>query len=53
MNWPPNEVIYVLQDDDAIAYNAASTLVRLSGSSIEILRAGPVAESEIRRVIAG
>jgi L-threonylcarbamoyladenylate synthase len=53
MNWPPNEVIYVLQDDDAIAYNAASTLVRLTGDLVEILRAGPVTESEIRRVLAG
>ncbi len=47
MEWPEDEVIYVLRDDDAIVYNSASTLVRLSGDSIEVLRGGPISESEI------
>lgn len=49
MNWPECEVIYVVQDDDAIIYSSASTLVRVSNNSIEILRAGPISESEIHR----
>ena len=49
LNWPENEVIYVLLDDRAIAYSSPSTLARISGESIEILRTGPVSESEIRR----
>jgi L-threonylcarbamoyladenylate synthase len=50
MSWPESEVIYVVQDDDAIVYSSASTLVRVSNNSIEILRAGPISESEIHRV---
>ena len=50
LNWPASEVIYVLEDDVPIAYSTPSTLVRVTGEAVEILRAGPVAESEIRRV---
>jgi L-threonylcarbamoyladenylate synthase len=50
LNWPEREVIYVLRDDDAIVYDSPSTLVRISGNPTEILRAGPVSESEILRV---
>jgi L-threonylcarbamoyladenylate synthase len=50
MNWPECEAIYVVQDDDAIVYDSASTLVRVSNDSVEILRAGPISESEVRRV---
>ncbi len=50
LNWPECEEIYVVQDDDAIAYSSASTLVRVSNNSIEILRLGPISESEIQRV---
>jgi L-threonylcarbamoyladenylate synthase len=50
LNWPEHDVIYVVLDDDAIVYRAASTLVRLSNDVIEILRPGPVSESEIHRV---
>lgn len=52
LNWPDNAVVYVVRDDDAIVCTSASTLVRVSGDSIEILRAGPIPEAEIRSVAA-
>ena len=53
MNWAEKEVVHVLRDDDAIAYSAASTLVRLTDESVEILRAGPISEAEVLRAVAG
>lgn len=50
MDWPEHDVVYVVRDDDAIAYSDSSTLVRVSNNSIEILREGPLSESEISRV---
>jgi L-threonylcarbamoyladenylate synthase len=50
MEWPDDEVIYVLEDDERIVYDSPSTLVRVTGKDIEILRQGPVPESEILRV---
>lgn len=50
LNWPEHDEIYVVLDDDAIVYSSASTLVRLTNDVIEILRPGPVSESEIRQV---
>jgi L-threonylcarbamoyladenylate synthase len=50
LNWPECGEIYVVQDDDAIVHSSASTLVRVSNNSIEILRLGPISESEIHRV---
>jgi L-threonylcarbamoyladenylate synthase len=50
MDWPDGEVVYVLEDDDRIVYDSPSTLVRLTGEHIEVLRKGPVPESEILRV---
>lgn len=50
LNWPENELIYVLRDDHSIAYDCASTLVRVSGGEAEILRVGPIPEAEILRV---
>jgi L-threonylcarbamoyladenylate synthase len=52
LNWPDDEVIYVLRHDDAIVYGSPSTLVRISGEPTEILRPGPISESEVRRVAA-
>ena len=52
LNWPEDETVYVVIDDDAIAYDSASTLARISGDTVEILRPGPVSESEINRVAA-
>ena len=50
LNWPPGETVYVVPDDDAIAYKAPSTLVRVVGDEIEILRAGPISEERIRKL---
>lgn len=50
LNWPEDQAVYVVRDDDAIVNGAASTLVRVSNNSIEILREGPISESEICRV---
>jgi len=50
LNWPERDVVYVVRDDVAIAYSSPSTLVRVSDNSIEILRPGPISESDIRRV---
>jgi len=50
LNWPEGDEIYIVRDDEAIAYSSASTLVRITGESIEILRSGPVSEAEIHRV---
>jgi L-threonylcarbamoyladenylate synthase len=51
LNWPERDVIYVVLDDDAIVFSSASTLVRLSSDSIDILRPGPISESEIHRMM--
>jgi L-threonylcarbamoyladenylate synthase len=53
LNWPEVEVVYVVQDDEAIAYDSASTLVRVSGDALEVLRPGPISASEIERVAVG
>lgn len=50
MEWPDDAVVYAVEDDDRIVYDSPSTLVRLTGEDIEILRQGPVSESVIRRV---
>ena len=50
LNWPEDEVVHVVRDDEAITYGSASTLARISGESIEVLRPGPISESAIRQV---
>lgn len=50
LNWTEQDEVHIVQDDSAIIYSSASTLVRISGESIEILRPGPVSEAEIRRI---
>lgn len=53
LNWPEADVVYVVQDDDAIVYDSASTLVRVSGDAIEILRPGPITPAQVERAAAG
>jgi L-threonylcarbamoyladenylate synthase len=48
LNWPAEAVIHIVEDDASIRYDTGSTLVRLSGGEIEILRAGPVSEADSR-----
>ena len=50
LDWPDGGVIYIVRDDGAIAYSSASTLVRLTGDEIEILRPGPISATEIQQV---
>lgn len=52
LHWPEGSVIYVVRDDDAIAYSSASTLVRLSGQEVEILRPGPISAADIQRSLS-
>lgn len=51
LNWPAGETIYIVQDDEAIRYGTGSTLVRLTSGKVEILRPGPVGESDIADVV--
>ncbi len=50
LDWPAGDVIYVLEDDESIVHSLPSTLVRVTGDAVEILRPGPVPEAEIHRV---
>lgn len=52
LHWPEDSVICVVRDDDAITYSSASTLVRLSGQEVEILRPGPVSAADIQRSLS-
>jgi L-threonylcarbamoyladenylate synthase len=53
LNWRPDETVYAVVDDASIRYGAASTLVRVTGADVEMLRPGPVTEAEIRRAAGG
>jgi L-threonylcarbamoyladenylate synthase len=50
LDWPDSATVYVVRDDDAIAYGSASTLVRVTGEEIEVLRPGPISAAEIARI---
>jgi len=50
LDWSSADVVFVVPDDAAIRYPAASTLVRVTGDEVEMLREGPVTHAEIRRV---
>lgn len=47
LNWPEDDTIYVVRDDAAISCGSPSTLVRVTGEAVEVLRPGPVSESEL------
>ncbi|HEX9624360.1 MAG TPA: hypothetical protein VF979_08295, partial [Streptosporangiaceae bacterium] len=51
--WPADEIVHIVADDDAISYQTGSTLVRAIGPDVEILRAGPIAEFQVREVANG
>ena len=53
LDWSAEEVVFVVPDDAAIRYPAASTLVRVTGNEPEVLREGPVTHAEIRRLAGG
>jgi L-threonylcarbamoyladenylate synthase len=51
LNWPTGETIYIVEDDQAIRHATGSTLVRLTSGEVEILRPGPIAESDVREAV--
>jgi L-threonylcarbamoyladenylate synthase len=48
LGWPSDAVVHVVQDDGAIRFALPSTLVRVTGPDVEILRAGPINEDAVR-----
>jgi len=53
LDWPAPELVTVVEDLRPPAFSLPSTLVRVSGSSLEILRQGPVSPETIARVARG
>lgn len=53
LDWPADTVVQVVCDDASIRYSSPSTLVRVTGSDLEILRQGPIAESVLRAMSHG
>ena len=53
LNWPAGETVHVVADDGSISYQTGSTLVRATGPDVEILRVGPITESQVREVANG
>lgn len=53
LDWPDDGVVYVVEDDASIRFQAPSTLVRVIGAEPEILRAGPITERTIRQALSG
>ena len=53
LDWSSEDVVFVVPDDAAIRYPAASTLVRVAGDEVELLREGPVTHAEIRLAGSG
>jgi L-threonylcarbamoyladenylate synthase len=51
-DWQGAEVVPAVVENAAVTYPLASTLVRLTGADVEILRPGPVDEGRIRQVLA-
>jgi L-threonylcarbamoyladenylate synthase len=49
LDWPAGEPVYVVEHDEAITEPRASTLVRVTGGDIELLRAGPVDVAALRQ----
>jgi L-threonylcarbamoyladenylate synthase len=50
LNWQDSEVVCVVVDNEAIRYRTPSTLVRVTGADIEILRPGPIDDDSVRTV---
>lgn len=51
LNWPCGETTYVVQDDEAIRHATGSTLVRLTSGEVEILRPGPIGQSDVSEAV--
>ena len=50
LGWPSRRTVYVVEDEGSIGYDRPSTVVRVAGSDLEILREGPVSEEVVRDV---
>ncbi len=50
LNWPKNEVVYVVDGAAVSTHQVPSTLVRVTNGELEILREGPIAEPALRHV---
>jgi L-threonylcarbamoyladenylate synthase len=50
LDWLDAERICVVVDNAAIRYSSPSTLVRVTGPAVEILRPGPIREDDVLRV---
>lgn len=48
LDWRDGSHVFVVRDPTAVAYSSPSTLVRLTGSHLEVLRPGPVTEEMLR-----
>jgi L-threonylcarbamoyladenylate synthase len=47
LNWPADETVPVVEDPDSIRYDRASTLARITGERVDILREGPISEADV------
>lgn len=47
LHWPASGRVFVVVDEEAVAYAAPSTLVRVTGPELEILRPGPVTAEQL------
>lgn len=48
LNWPADSVTPVVESRNPIMHDQPSTLARINGSEIEILRRGPIVEDQLR-----
>jgi L-threonylcarbamoyladenylate synthase len=53
LEWPSGQVVHVVDAGALPAFSAPSTLVRLIGPDVEILRPGPITAAEIHSVLEG
>jgi L-threonylcarbamoyladenylate synthase len=53
LDWPVGATVHAVVENDAVTCLAASTLVRLTGPGVEVLRSGPVDAASIAATVAG
>src|SRR5205807_959601 len=52
LDWPAGHVVYVVDASDTARYPMPSTLVRLTGRDVEILRPGPIDRETIQGTLS-
>lgn len=50
LDWPAEEVVQVLDIGNSVPYPMPSTLVRVTGPEVEILRPGPISGAVVKRI---